>query len=324
MKVIIPVAGAGTRLQPHTFTLPKVLIPVAGRSVLAHVLDPVAKLKPDEVIFVTGFKGELIEEYVKQHYSFKARCVSQKHLLGLGYALHLALEGLENGPGVVILGDTIVECDLDRFTKSGNFVLGLHQVDDPHRFGIAQVSDGHVVDLTEKPSNPKSNLALIGLYYFKELSGLKSELKSLVKSGKLTEGEIQLTDALQGMIETGTKFVPYEVQSWYDCGKKETLLESNRRLLQKLPPASDIDGSALICPVFIDPTAKIINSVVGPNVSISDGAVIQNSIIKDSIVSSHACVENIIIESSLIGPNSVVSGEKKIVNLGDSTQIRSG
>jgi glucose-1-phosphate thymidylyltransferase len=324
MKVIIPVAGAGTRLQPHTFTLPKVLIPVAGRPVLAHVLDPVAKLNPDEVTFVIGFKGELIKEFVADHYSFKARYVFQEDLLGLGYALHLALEGLENGPTVVILGDTIVECDLHQFTKAGDFALALCQVDDPHRFGIAEISDDRIVALEEKPSNPKSNLALIGLYYFKELSGLKSGLSALVQSGKLTDGEIQLTDALQGMIEAGTTFAPYEVQNWYDCGKKETLLESNRVLLEQLPAPAEIEGSALIRPVYVAPSARIINSVLGPNVSVSEDAIVVNSVIKDSIIGPKARVENMILESSLVGQNSVVSGDKKVVNTGDSTQLQSG
>lgn len=322
MKVIIPVAGAGTRLQPHTFSLPKVLLHVAGRPMLAHVLDPLAKLKPDEVIFVIGFKGELVKQYVLEHYSFKAGFVPQERLLGLGYALHLALEVVENGPVLVLLGDTIVECDLQEFAKAGDFVLGLRQVDDPQRFGIAEVSNGYVVGLEEKPVRPQSNLALIGLYYFKEAGGLKRELKTLVQSGKLTGGEIQLTDALQRMIEAGTRFVPYEVHRWYDCGKKETLLQSNRHILQKLPPPPDIDGSVLIRPVFIAPTARIVNSVLGPNVSVSDGAVVENSIIKNSIIGYEARVEKVILEDSLVGQKAVVSGEKKIVNIGDFSQVR--
>jgi len=321
MKVIIPVAGEGKRLQPHTFSLPKVLLHVAGRPVLAHILDPVAKLKLEEVIFVIGFKGELIKQYIQQNYDFKAGFVFQERLLGLGYALHLALETIENGPVLVILGDTIVECDLQQFTSAGDFVLGLRQVDDPQRFGIAQISDGHVVSLEEKPHQPKTNLALIGLYYFKESADLKKKLNRLVKSGQLTSGEIQLTDALQEMIEAGTRFIPYEVQGWYDCGKKETLLQTNHHILQKLPPPPDVDGSVLIHPVFVAPTAKIVNSVIGPNVSIADGAVVENAIIRNSIIGYEARVVNVILEDSLVGQKAVVSGEKKVVNIGDFSQV---
>ena len=322
MKVIIPVAGAGTRLQPHTLTLPKVLLHVGSKPVLAHVLDPLMKLQLEEVIFIIGFKGELIKDYVQQNYSFKAGFVSQEKLLGLGYALHLALQAVDNGPLLVILGDTIVECDLEKFTMAGDYVLGLCHVEDPQRFGIAEISNDGVASLVEKPQHPLSNLALIGLYYFNQLSSLKKELQTVVQSGKLTSGEIQLTDALQGMINAGTRFVPYEVQEWYDCGKKETLLQTNRHLLQKLPPSADIEGSILVRPVFAAPTARIVNSILGPNVSIADGAIVENSILKNSIVSAQARVKNVILENSLVGRNATVAGETQIVNIGDSSQIR--
>ncbi len=323
MKIIVPVAGAGTRLQPHTFTLPKVLLHVGGKPMLAHVLDPLMKLQPEEVIFVIGFKGELIKDYVQRHYSFKAGFVLQEELLGLGYALHLALRAVEGGPVLIMLGDTIVECDLNKFIAAGDFVLGLCQVDDPRRFGIAEISNGAVASLVEKPRHPRSNLALIGLYYFSELSGLKEELHTVVQSGKLTSGEIQLTDALQGMINAGTRFVPYEVQEWYDCGKKETLLCTNRHLLKKLPPPAAIEGSILVRPVFAAPTARIVNSILGPNVSVADGALVENSILKDTIISNQARVRNVILENSLIGHNTTVAGEARIVNIGNASQTES-
>jgi len=323
MKIIIPVAGAGTRLQPHTLTLPKVLLHVGGRPVLSHVLDPLTKLQLEEVIFVIGFKGELIKEYVQQNYSFKVRFIHQEKLLGLGYALHLALEEIDNDSILVILGDTIVKCDIEQFIKAGDYVLGLHQVEDPRRFGIAEVADGYITSLEEKPERPQSNLALIGLYYFEQSDSLKKELTTLVKSGKTTSGEIQLTDALESMIETGTRFVPYEVQEWYDCGKKETLLQTNRHILEKLPPLDEIEGSVLIHPVFVAPTARIVKSILGPNVSVSDGAVVENSILKETIVSSQAHVKNAILENSLVGQNATVGGEIQVVNIGESSRLRS-
>jgi glucose-1-phosphate thymidylyltransferase len=321
MKVIVPVAGAGTRLQPHTFSIPKVLLHVAGKPVLGHVLDSLTKLNPEEVIFVIGFKGELVKQYVQDNYSFRTGYVPQEELLGLGYALHLAVQAVDDGPIMVVLGDTIVDCDLGAFTASGDYVLGLRPVDDPHRFGIAEVSNGFVVGLEEKPKKPKTNLALIGLYYFKQPDELKRELGRIVQAKKITRGEIQLTDALQGMIDDGTKFVPYEVQGWYDCGKKETLLATNYRLLENFPPPKEIDGSVLIHPVFVAPTAKIIHSVLGPGVSVSDGAVVENSIVKNSIISAEARVMNVVLENSLVGQKAVVNGDKKVINIGDFSQI---
>jgi len=158
MKVIIPVAGVGTRLKPHTLTTPKPLLSVAGKTILDYLLMPLKELKPEEVIFVIGYKGEKIEKYVRDHYSFKTSFVKQDKLLGLGYAIHLALEKVGDEPLLVILGDTIVECDLKKFITVGDYALGLRHVEDPNRFGIAEIKDGSVVDVEEKPVHPKTDL----------------------------------------------------------------------------------------------------------------------------------------------------------------------
>lgn len=324
MKVIIPVAGIGARLQPHTFALPKPLLQVADKPMLAHILEPLKALNPDEVLFIIGHKGEMIREYVDAHFSFKCRYVQQDKLLGLGYAISLALQELEeDGPLLVILGDTIVECDLARFINTGPFVLGLRQVADPERFGIAELADGRIIRLIEKAKKPPTNLALIGLYYFKNQNLLREELKKLVKSGKTTSGEIQLTDALQGMIEAGTSFVPFEVQGWFDCGKRQTLLETNRHFLKKLPEAKQIEGCRLIPPVYIAPSATIERSVIGPNVSVDEAACVKGSVLENSIVGKEALVENIVATDSLIGPGAIVRGNKKSINIGPSSEYDS-
>ncbi|MCH9024385.1 MAG: NTP transferase domain-containing protein, partial [candidate division Zixibacteria bacterium] len=241
MKVVIPVAGEGRRLRPHTNTVPKPLLEVAGKPILAHILDPLKSLDIDEIIFVIGYLGGQIKEYVSENYSFKSSFVNQDRLLGLGYAVSLALDNIEESDVLIILGDTIAECDLAAFTTKSDYVLGVKQVDDPRRFGIADVdiNDKIVTKLVEKPKDPPGNLALIGLYYFKEIAMLNSELAKLIESDKKTSGEIQLTDALQGMIESGTKFRASEVESWHDCGKKETILKSNEHFLK----SADFSGS---------------------------------------------------------------------------------
>ncbi|MDH4155942.1 MAG: sugar phosphate nucleotidyltransferase, partial [candidate division Zixibacteria bacterium] len=301
MKVIIPVAGVGDRLKPHTYSQPKPLLHVAGKPMLAYILDPLLKLNPDEVIFVIGFKGDQIRSYVEKNYDFKATFVEQDQLLGLGYAIKIALDRVDSDAVLIILGDTIVECDLDKFISSGDNVLGLREVSDPRRFGIAEMKNGCVVGMEEKPARPKGNMALIGLYYIKESANLRRALEKVVESGKLTRGEIQLTDALQTMIREGTKFVSHEVQGWYDCGKKETLLETNRHLLKGRSTPAALEGSVLVPPVYVAPTAQIVNSVIGPNVSISDETVIKDCIIRNSIIGYGACLENVIIEDSLLG-----------------------
>ncbi len=321
MKVIIPVAGSGTRLQPHTFSAPKPLLRVAGKTILDYVLAPLEAVQVDEIVFVVGPMGDRIKEHVAENYTYATRFVRQEKLLGLGYALNLAVQEMDNGPVLIILGDTIVECDLAKFTTSGDNVLGLRQVDDPHRFGIAEIEGDYIKALEEKPSNPKTNLALIGLYYVSSAELLKEALGGHVKSGRLTSGEVQFTDALQGMISSGTKFAPYEVQQWYDCGTKATLLETNAHFLRRLAPPQLSDNSLIIPPVYVAPTARVENSILGPNVSVAAGAVVERSIIRDSIVNRDATIRNAILERSLVGPKAQVRGGIQSINVGDSSEI---
>ncbi len=321
MRVIIPVAGVGSRLRPHTFSTPKALLHVAGRPILSHVLEPVVKLNPEEVIFVLGFRGDDIREYVEATFSFNSTFVTQDKLLGLGYAIGLGMSRVPEGPVLVLLGDTIVDCDLARFTGAGDVVLALRQVDDPHRFGIAEVRDGSIINLEEKPANPKTNLAVIGLYYFRDSRKIAHALQTHLASGRMTRGEVQFTDALQAMIEGGTRIVPFEVNEWYDCGKKETILATNRHLLTNQKHQRMLEGNTIIPPVFVADSAIIRHSVLGPYVSVSEGAVVEYSILKDTIVGPHAKVHGVVLEDSLLGHHVTVKGTGKRLNIGDSSEI---
>jgi len=321
MKVIIPAAGIGSRLRPHTHTIPKSLLHVAGKPILGHILDRVSRLNPEEVIIVTGFLGEMVQEYVSGNYSLNLRFVEQDELHGLGFAVHLALEAITDDPVLIILGDTIVETDISGMIAAGDNVLGLMQVEDPSRFGIAEVEDDWVVSLVEKPSEPTSDLALIGLYYISDSARLKAHLRQMIEKDIRTRGEYQLTDALQGMIKDGVRFRAYAVDGWFDCGKRETLIATNRHLLETLSPTHSVDGSIIIPPTYISPTATIEASVIGPHVSISDRAVIKNSIIKNSIIGYEAEVRNALLTDSLIGHRAVVFGEFRALNVGDSSEI---
>ncbi len=324
MRVVIPVAGSGTRLRPHTYSHPKPLLLVGGKPIIAHLLDPVVKLNPDEVIFVIGYRGQQVRKYVESHYSFKATFVEQDKLLGLGYALNLAIQRIDSGEVLIVLGDTIVECDLREVVGAGDNVLGVLPVDDPHRFGIVTVEGGRVVRLEEKPKMPESNLAIIGLYYFREVGLLKTTLNEHVESGQMTRGEIQFTDALQAMLESGVRFAAHEVSEWFDCGTKDTMLTTNEHLVAALDPPAPIEGSVIRGPVCIHPEAEIIDSVIGPAASIYKKTVIRNSIISNSIIGRGCRINNMILKDSLIGNHTTLTGDSQVVNLGDSSEIEPG
>lgn len=321
MKVIVPVAGIGTRLRPHTHTAPKPLLHVAGKPILGHLLDELGGLKPEQVIFVIGHMGEQIIDYVKENYEFDTLFIEQTELLGLGYAVYLALEQSGDTDVLVLLGDTIITADLPDFVKAGPNVIGLHAVDDPSRFGIADIEGGRISRLVEKPEHPTSNMAVVGVYYFSDTRELRSKLHDLIQNDITTRGEYQITDALQAMIDAGRTIVPYEIDGWYDCGQKETLLATNRALLQRAPSAMGIPGTVLIPPVYVAPDATVEQAIVGPHVSIGAGAVVRDCIVRDSIISAGAQVSDIVLEGSLIGTATEIKGHFKKFNVGDNSEV---
>jgi glucose-1-phosphate thymidylyltransferase len=322
VKVIIPVAGIGTRLRPHTHTAPKGLLHVAGKPILGHILDRLTKIEISEVIFIIGFLGEKIADYVRKHYRFKSRFVYQEELKGLGFALHLVSPKIrKDEPVLIILGDTIIEANLEPVLKRRQNSLGTKWVDDPRRFGIVEKERGWVKKLLEKPEHPTSHQAIVGVYYVSDTSLLKQCLKEVVSKNIRTKGEYQLTDALQLMIKQGAKFSTFNIDGWFDCGKPETLLETNQHLLGKMKSKRKIPGSVLIPPVYISPTAKIMDSVVGPFVSVADDAVIRSSIIRNSIVGEESEVNFCLLESSLIGIAAQVFGTYQKLNVGDSSVV---
>lgn len=322
MKVIIPAAGVGSRLRPHTHTLPKALVHVAGKPILGHILERVACLHPEETIIVTGFMGEKVQAYAPSHFPGPIRFVEQQDLLGLGYAVHMALEKNGNDPVLVILGDTIVDADLESIIVQKDNQIAVKDVKDPQRFGIAEVRDGRITAVVEKPAEPRSNLAIIGLYYITDTPLLKKHLDRLVDKDIRTKGEIELTDALQGMIDDGAVFRAVSVDGWYDCGQRESLIATNKYLLAAMPEQQPIPGCVIIPPVYVAPTAVIEESVIGPYVSVSDKAVIRRSIIKNSIVGYEAEVENALLTDSVVGHRASVCGDLRALNMGDSSEIR--
>jgi len=316
LRIIIPAAGIGSRLQPHTLTTPKPLLPVAGKPMLAHILDPLIELNPAEVIFVIGHHGGQLVDYIEENYDFNMVFVEQKELLGLGFAIDLAIKDLKSSPILIILSDTITRLDYGKFISSGPNVIGLKEVENPSRFGIAITNNGKITEFEEKPQNPRSNLALIGLYYFSDSAELAKYTGTIVGKDKRTSGEIQLTDALELMAKDCHEFIPYVVDNWYDCGKIETMLETNRLLLADLNGQPEIPGSDIIPPVAIASNADIRNSTIGPNVTICRSASIKNSYIEDSIICENATIENCRLMQSMIGKDSSISDKNGSYNIG--------
>lgn len=322
MRAIIPVAGVGSRLKPHTYTIPKVLLNVGGKPILAHILDKLISENITKTTFVIGHLGDKIEEFVKSEYP-KLDCefVVQKELGGLGHAIYTAIPTFDDKDIFIILGDTIFDVNLNSVFNNNCSMIGVKEVEDPRRFGVAVLKKGEVEKLVEKPTDPISNLAIVGLYYISEAQALADCLTELVEKDIRTNGEIQLTDALQKMIEHGNRICTFPVEGWYDCGKQETLLETNRILLDDKCTDKKFDNVVINNPVYIADDVEISDSIIGPYATISKGSKISESIIKDSIIGENSEIKASLLEKSIIGNNTLIKGRYKKLNTGDSTEI---
>ena len=321
MNVIIPVAGEGIRLRPHTHILPKCLLSVAGKPILGHILDSFKKLKIARLVIVYGTKGEAITQFCKK-YAYNFRFVHQEKRLGLGHAVYVGAKGL-TGPTIVLLGDTIIDYAFTDLRNSKTNTLAVKEVSEPRRFGIVEVKDDTVVDLVEKPQTPKSNLAICGLYYFPHIEKVYRAIAHLIRKNIKTKGEYQLTDGLKYLMNQGTQFRVVKIDKWYDCGTAASLIESNRYLLQKASYFKKRPKTIILPPVYLADSATITDSIIGPYVSIGNNAIIKNSIIKDSIINNFATVENELLAESIVGEKAVVHGGFKKLNVSDSSVLES-
>jgi glucose-1-phosphate thymidylyltransferase len=322
MQVIIPLAGFGTRLRPHTYTKPKPLISVAGKPVLGHILDKLTDLDIEEIIFVVGYLGDQIRDYVADNYDFPARYVEQEELKGQAHAINLAREYV-HGPVLILFVDTIFESDLGTIAEEpSDGIIFAKEVEDPRRFGVVITEKGYITQLVEKPATPVSNLAVIGLYYLRDSKMLFACIDELIRKDIKTKGEYFLADALQLMVNRGAKFVARTVEVWEDCGKPETVLHTNRYLLEH-GGAQEIEteNSVLVSPVYIEKSAVIKDSVIGPYVSVAGRARITRSIIRDSIINEGAHVEDANLSQSLVGKDAHLRGSSQRFNVGDSSQV---
>ena len=323
MRALIPVAGVGTRLRPHTYSLPKVLLNVGGKPIVGHIVDNLTEIGIKDISVVVGYMGEMVEEYLRSNYKkVNFKFVYQEERLGLGHATHVALSGdTSDEPLLIILGDTVFDVDLKPLLKSEYSSIGVKRVEDPRRFGVAEVDGDRVTKLIEKPDKPTSNLAVVGLYYIKSPLALEAAIQETIKKDIKTKNEYQLTDALQIMLNHGEVIRFFEIDGWYDCGKPETLLSTNRHLLKKTRHSRKRDDVVIIPPVYIADSAKISNSVIGPNATIDSDVQVVDSLIRDSIIGSGASIDSALLEGSIVGQNAHLKGSFKRVNAGDSTEI---
>ncbi len=330
LKVVIPMAGLGTRLRPHTWSKPKQLVSVAGKAMLDHVLDSLSSL-PDpgnfELINIVGYLGDQIESYIKEnHPELKTHYVLQENPRGQSHAIKLAEEYL-HGPMLIVFADTLIKTDLSFLeNEPAQAVAWVKQVPDPRRFGVAEVGrDGWVTRLIEKPQEMENNLAVVGFYYFNQAEDLVSAIDEQMRRGLALKGEFFLVDAINIMLERGLKMRTQAVDIWLDAGTPEALLDTNRYLLENgrdnSQQLAQQAGVVVNPPIFVHPTAQIHQAIIGPYVSIGAGCRVENSIIQDSILEDEAQATGVILESSLVGRRAQLTRRPGIVNAGDNTVV---
>jgi glucose-1-phosphate thymidylyltransferase len=329
LKVIVPLAGKGTRLLPLTKRVPKPLVQVAGRPVMDYVMDKVKELDVEELIVITGHLKEVVERYVVEHYDVKATFVEQKTLDGTAGAIDLARPYVD-GPVLIIFVDTLFDADLtivNRLDADG--ILWAKEVEDYQRFGVIVTDErGYMTRIVEKPSTPISKLANIGLYYIKDWKTLFDGITEVKRSAPGKGGEFYLTDAFQYMVDRGKKLVVGEVGGWYDCGKVDTLLETNRHLLENgraRRPKTLPKGVVIRDPVYIEDGVRLVDSTIGPNVSLGAGSSVTGSTVTNSIFGKNVRIQGAMVEGSVVGDDQAIEGrtvENSVLDAGERAAAR--
>ena len=323
VDIILPVAGLGSRLRPQTWTKPKPLVSLAGKPILEHVLDRVVPLQPDRLVFITGFLGDQIEAWARARFpEFELAFVEQPEMRGQTDAIVRTRE-VVTGDALILFPDMLFEADfavLDGLAADG--VMFTKEVEDPSALGIAIVEEGRIVKLVEKPKDPVSNLAVIGIYYIKQMPELFAAIDEQMRRGIQLKNEYFIADAIQLMIDAGATIVAAPVTEWEDCGNVENLLATNKWALDRMETAPPPFAQAtIIQPSVVAPTAIIERSVVGPYASIGDGVTVRDAIVRDAVVEEGATVDGAIVEHALVGRRAVVQGHPRRLNVGDDSSV---
>jgi glucose-1-phosphate thymidylyltransferase len=329
MNIIIPMAGMGKRMRPHTLTIPKPLIPIAGKPIVQRLVEDIARVCPDKIdhiVFVTGHFGEEVEQKLIQaaeKVGATGHIRYQEEALGTAHAVYCGQEFL-NGPTVIAFADTLFSADFKMNTQQEG-IIWVKEVEDPSAFGVVTLdSEGYINGMVEKPSSFVSNLAIIGIYFVKNGIGLKSKIEHLLNNNLKTKGEFQLTDALESMRTEGARWSTGAVNEWLDCGNKDATVYTNQRILELnqsrenlISGKAEIIQSVIIEPCYIGPGVRIENSVVGPHVSIGANTTVLNSILKNSIVQEHSTIQDTLLQDSMVGNHASLRSEPCRYSLGD-------
>ncbi|MFN8591492.1 MAG: sugar phosphate nucleotidyltransferase [Thermomicrobiales bacterium] len=322
MDIILPVAGLGSRLRPQTWTKPKPLVPVAGKPMLEHVLDRVLPLQPEKIVFITGFLGDQIERWARDRLDVPVAFVEQPEMKGQTDAI-IRTRGLVERDALILFPDMLFEADFSGLTSTdADVVMFTKEVDDPSALGIAVVEDGLIVRLIEKPQDPISKLAVIGIYYVRNVEDLYTAIEEQMERGLSLKNEYFIADAIQLMIDAGARVVSMPVSDWEDCGNAENLLNTNRYLLDRVgAERSRGDGATIIAPSVVAPDATIENSVIGPYASIGHGVSVRDSVVRDSIVDDRAMISRSLVSGSLVGRRARLNGVTGSFNIGDDAVV---
>jgi glucose-1-phosphate thymidylyltransferase len=324
MTVIIPLAGYGTRLRPLTFSVPKPLLLCAGDTILGWIFKSIAQLNPSEIVLIVGYQEDIIRDWVGEHYSdLPVKWVVQEELKGLGHAVWKAGEVVSPGSGVLIyLGDSIFDLDWDIIKEGKDNFIGVRKVEDPQRFGVVEVEDKRIVDLVEKPNNPSSNLAVVGIYCIRKWDLLYKQLNFLIGEDRRTKNEYQLTDALKLMLEREEiELKTLFVRGWYDCGKIDTLLQTNAGLLKDPPDWIDFKDQIHKFS-YISSSSKLRDTELGHFVTVGENSLIEKSSIRNSIIGNSVKIVNSDIFDSIIGDESEIINVRGKFVVGSNSLVR--
>ncbi len=334
MKIIVPMAGRGSRLRPHTLTIPKPLIPVAGQPIVHRLVKDIVKVlnQPiDEIAFILGDPAFFGDDVVKsltqlaEGLGAKASIYRQDQPLGTGHAIMCAKESL-SGPAVIAYADTLIRADFN-LDPEADAVIWVKQVDQPEAYGVVKLNEkNEIVELVEKPKEFISDLAVIGIYYFKDVSVLKQELQYILDNNIVNGGEYQINDGIKGMMSKGMIFKTGEVDEWMDCGNKAVTVETNTRMLgflqadgdeQMIASSVKLDNSKIIEPCYIGENVMINNSTIGPNVSIGSNCILSDVTVKNSLIQNHNTIKNANLDQAMIGNHVHYDGNFKTISIGD-------
>ncbi|WP_353100091.1 sugar phosphate nucleotidyltransferase [Myroides odoratus] len=331
MKIIVPMAGRGSRLRPHTLTTPKPLIPIAGKPIVHRLVEDIAKVlndKIEEIAFIIhesfGKQTEKDLIAIAEKLGAKGTICYQNEALGTAHAILCAKESM-SGPIVVAYADTLFRADFN-LDKTADSVIWVKQVEDPSAFGVVQLNDkNEIVDFVEKPTTFVSDLAIIGIYFFKSGETLRKELEFLLDNNIIKGGEYQLTDALENMKQKGMRFVPGQVDEWMDCGNKDVTVDTNNRMLTFLEAENSnyvsssvqLENSTIIPPCYIGDNVVLKNATIGPNVSLGDHSKVENATIKNSLIQTHAFIANANLDNAMVGNHAKYNGNHTNISIGD-------